>query len=279
MNNDFDLTIAEVIKKYGLLRNRHHSKALGQHFLCDESLLDKIVKTAGSLEGADIVEVGPGPCGLTRSILKLSPDSSKIYCIEKDENLKDLHNNLKSYTKRDLNFIYEDALKICPQKLTDRDIVIISNLPYNVGTQIYLNFLSNLERVRCMVLMFQKEVVDRICAVPGSKDYGRLSIISQLLTKPEKIFEVSNHAFFPPPKVKSSIVRVVPQGEACYMSIRKLEILTSYCFQNRRKTIFSTLKKFYKNSEEALQISNIDPKARPETISPKEFLKLSEILV
>lgn len=278
MDNDFELTIAQVINKYRLLGNRHHSKSLGQHFLCDESLLNKIVSCALPFQGNDIIEIGPGPGGLTRSIIKFVKEDNKIFCIEKDESLKPVHDNLVVNSNVSLNFIYGDALKIKPQALTDKKVTIISNLPYNVGTQIFINWLKDLSNIDKFVLMFQKEVANRICAKPNSKDYGRLSIISQLLCDTEKIFDISNLAFFPPPKVTSTVIKLIPRNERI-ADISELEKLTEICFRYRRKTIYSILKRIYpKFVDIALECCNIEVNSRPENISPEGFLLLSRIL-
>lgn len=274
--NDLDLTIAQVIKKYGLLQNKKRSKSFGQHFLCDSSLLKKITHCALPFDDKVIVEIGPGPCGLTREIVKCSKNND-IYCIEKDINLKELHENFQQSINSNIKFIYDDALKIKPQSLTEKEIIIISNLPYNVGTQIFLNILKDLSRISKMILMFQKEVADRICAKIGTKAYGRLSVISQFLCNVEKIFDISNKAFFPEPKVMSSVIKITPKKSEIH-GIRKLEQLTEKCFQFRRKTIYTILKKMNLeiDIDKILTECEIDKQSRPENISPQKFLELSE---
>ncbi len=277
--NDLDLTIAQIIRKYDLLRNKKRSKSLGQHFLCDSSLLKKITYCALPFDNKDIIEIGPGPCGLTREIVECSKDNN-IYCIEKDTSLKELHKNFQQNSNSNVNFIYDDALKIKPQNLTKKEIIIISNLPYNVGTQIFLNIFKDLSRISKMILMFQKEVADRICAKIGTKAYGRLSVISQLLCDVERIFDISNKAFFPEPKVMSSVIKVTPKKNKI-LGIRKLEQLTEKCFQFRRKTIYTILKKMNLEIEtdKVLDECKIDKQTRPENITPKKFLELSEKLL
>ncbi|MDR3224085.1 MAG: 16S rRNA (adenine(1518)-N(6)/adenine(1519)-N(6))-dimethyltransferase RsmA [Holosporales bacterium] len=276
MENDFDLSIAQVIKKYGLLNNRSRSKALGQHFLCDLSLLRKIASCALEIDDdSDIIEIGPGPCGLTRAISEIA-GRSRIFCIEKDISLKPIHDNIKAHSKSNLHFIYQDALKIKLRDLTDKNIVIISNLPYNIGTRLLVNWLFDIKGITKMVLMFQKEVGDRICADVNSKDYGRLSIISQLLCRTEKLFDVSPLAFHPPPKIISSVVKLTPNGRFIE-NLPILETLTHNCFANRRKTIHSILKRMKKpNAEGMLQRCNIGVLSRPENICPEKFLALSK---
>ncbi len=277
MDNDLELTIAQVIKKYDLLKNRFRAKSLGQHFMCDASLLDKIVSCALPLDDSNILEIGAGPCGLTRSIIKYA-GRRKIICIEKDISLKPLHDNLLAHTNADIKLIYADALKIKLQDLSNENFTIISNLPYNVGTQLLLNWLSEVTQIKTMVLMFQKEVANRIYAKVGTKNYGRLSVISQISCDCEKCFDVASTAFFPPPEVQSSVVKLTPKRERPH-DISKLEKLTALCFQYRRKTVSTILKKKYSQSIlDCLSICDIPQSARPEDISPEKFLELSNVL-
>lgn len=277
MDNDLNLTIAQVIKKYRLLNNKSRAKSFGQHFLCDSSLLKKIVACALPFGENDILEIGPGPCGLTRAILDFA-ENQRIICIEKDRTLKPLHDNLIQHSGANLEFIYEDALKVRLCNLSIEKVKVISNLPYNVGTKILLNLLQELDKIESMILMFQKEVADRICAKPGSKDYGRLSIISQILCDCEKCFDVSNMAFFPPPDVQSTVIRLTPKA-MFPIDITNLEKLTAICFQNRRKTISTILKRALPMfTTNILDVCEIEPSMRPETISVEKFLKLSKYL-
>lgn len=277
MDNDLNLTIAQVIKKYGLLNNRSRAKSFGQHFLCDSSLLKKIVACALPLCESDILEIGPGPCGLTRAILN-SAENRKVVCIEKDRLLKPLHDNLLHHSNANLRFIYEDALKLRLKDFNIDKFTIISNLPYNVGTKILLNLFKDLDKVKSMVLMFQTEVADRICAVPGTKDYGRLSIISQVLCDCEKCFDVSNLAFSPPPDIQSTVIRLTPKTNRP-TDITNLEKLTAICFQHRRKAIYTILKRaFPKFKQNILDACEIAYDTRPEKISVETLLKLSNYL-
>ncbi|MBQ8651128.1 MAG: 16S rRNA (adenine(1518)-N(6)/adenine(1519)-N(6))-dimethyltransferase RsmA [Alphaproteobacteria bacterium] len=277
MDNDLELSISQVIKKYGLLSDKRYSKSLGQNFLTDSTLLDRIARQALPFNGEDIVEIGPGPCGLTRSILHIFPRTN-IFCIEKDCHLKELHNNLKAHLGYRLNFIYKDAINVNLKDITKNRVIIIANLPYNVGTQLLVNWLHEIDKIERMVIMLQEEVVDRICAKTGTKDYGRLSIISQLQCNVEKLFVVSKKAFTPSPKVESAIVKLTPKTSRL-QNLTKLEKLTSVCFQHRRKTILNILKKYYKNCEEVLTSCAIDFKSRPEVIHPELFDILSQKLI
>jgi 16S rRNA (adenine1518-N6/adenine1519-N6)-dimethyltransferase len=275
MSNDLDLTIRQIINKYDLLQNRRFSKSLGQHFLCDNSLLLKITMCAAPFSDTeDIVEVGPGPGGLTRALMECS--KSRIFCIEKDISMKEVHDNLlKCYKNNRLHFVYEDALNIDLPDLTDKKIVIVSNLPYNIGTSLLLKWMKNTQKIDRMVLMFQKEVADRIVSKSGSKSYGRLSVISQNLCIVEKLFDVSNKAFYPSPKIMSTVLRVTPKQNIDF-EVAKLEKLTAICFGQRRKTVFSSMKQHF--PQETLEIAfkncEIEKTDRPETISPAKFLNL-----
>ncbi len=276
-NNDLELTIKQIIDKYSLLANKGKSRSLGQNFLCDYSLLRKIVSCAFPFsDNQDIVEIGSGPGGLTRAIMELSLDTSKVFCIEKDLSLKEVHNNLKKcYEKDKLEFIYADALDIRVLDITKKEIVIIANLPYNVGTQLLINWFHDIQNIGKMILLFQKEVANRITAKTGGKDYGRLSIISQLLCYCEKVFDISNRAFYPPPKVTSTVVKLIPKKNITF-NFEKFEKITAICFQQRRKTVFNSMKNHYDNEKLAWALidSGINKTDRPETISPEKFLQL-----
>ena len=273
--SDLDLTIRQVVDKYHLLKNKQRAKSLGQHFLCDASLLQKIALCAAPYGKCDIVEIGPGPCGLTRAILGLCDNT--VFCIEKDEELEQLHMNIQKVFHERLTFVYADALGVKLQTITSNPIIIIANLPYNVGTQILLRWLGDLGAIQKMVLMFQKEVAERICAKVGTKEYGRLSIMAQLLCECEQLFDISSKAFYPAPKVESMLIKLTPKNLIDIEQVKIVDKLANLCFQQRRKTISSVLKKHYDKLtiESALNFCEIDQMARPETISPQKFLSLS----
>ena len=281
-NNDLDLTIYQVIKKYNLLNNSTHMRSLGQNFITDENLLDKIVKSALPINKDDcILEIGPGPCGLTRSIIKHC--SNEVICIEKDIKIKPLHDNLLINTDKELKFIYNDALNINLSDLTNKKIVIISNLPYNVGTALVMKWLSDsINQINSIVIMLQNEVIDRICAFPNSKQYGKISILSQLLCNVEKLFIISNKAFIPSPKVTSAVVKLTPKSINIENTSKLMKLLDN-CFLYRRKMIYSTLIKFYKqfdkqNINDILNKCNILPQYRPENITPIQYYELSKLI-
>lgn len=279
MTQDINLSISEVIKKYGLLDDRKKTRAYGQNFLTDKSILDRIASSAGAIDPSlDIVEIGPGPCGLTRSILEVFKNN-KLICIEKDENLKELHSNFASSFDNKLEFVYDDATTINLSDVTTREVVVIGNLPYNVASQILLNFLKSLDKIDRMVLMFQKEVAERLAAKTGTKAYGRLSVISQLLCEVVKMFDIQPGAFVPAPKVTSSVVRLTRKNISG-VDVRQLEKVTQICFSKRRKTIFTILKSLVMPDmlENILSEVGIDRMSRPENITPEQFLALSNRL-
>jgi 16S rRNA (adenine1518-N6/adenine1519-N6)-dimethyltransferase len=270
----------KLIEKYRLCADRGRSKRLGQHFLFDRGILEKIARCALPLaDNGVVIEIGPGPCGLTGAILDIcNPD--RIYCIEKDCSLESMHADFAREYQKNIEFIYNDALTIRPQSLTDSNFTIISNLPYNVGTKLLTNWLLDLQGVDQMILMFQKEVADRICSEVGTKSYGRLSIISQLLCRVEKLFDVSNRAFYPSPKVTSTVVKLVPRKEIIVKNIAGLQNLTDLCFKQRRKMMHGILKMRYREEEvkASLLACEIDESARPETLSPAKFVELADNL-
>ena len=277
-SSNLKLTIHQVIKKYGLLQNNCYMRSLGQNFIIDESLLDKIVKSALPIDGKDcIIEIGPGPCGLTRSIIKHC--NNELICIEKDTKFKQLHNDIFN----NVRFIYDDALNINLSNLTNKRIVIISNLPYNIGNALLTKWLLNdINRIDDIIIMLQEEVVDRICAAHNNKQYGKISILSQLLCDVEKLFTVSNKVFVPQPKVTSAVIKLTPKNIKIE-NLNKLTQLLDKCFLFRRKMIYSTLIKSYKqfnkdNINGILSKCNILPQYRPANITPTQYYELVKYL-
>jgi 16S rRNA (adenine1518-N6/adenine1519-N6)-dimethyltransferase len=267
-------------KCFPLLAQLRPSKRLGQNFLFDPLLLEKIAKCALPLISKTVIEIGPGPCGLTKAIVDFcSPD--RLICIEKDKSFMTLHNDfLQNYSNK-VEIIYDDALNIRPQALANHSLTIIANLPYSISTKLLSKWLLDLQGIDKMVLMFQKEVAERIVAKCGTKSYGRLSVFSQLLCKSESLFDISNKAFYPSPKVTSTIVKLVPQNTFFpARDIEKLQKLIALCFQQRRKMLHSILRKRYKSTviQAALQRCEIAGTDRPEIITPEQFLQLSQEL-
>ena len=294
----FNISISSLASKHGI----KPLKKFGQNFIFDESLCDKIVNYAYENEISDlklaqpVLEIGPGPAGLTRSILKIGVE--RLVVVETDHRCIPLLEEIKT-SYNNLEIIHADALKLNLAELlpgalasgtNPTKIKIISNLPYNIGTVLLLSWLKNIEYVSSMTLMLQKEVVDRIISSPSSKSYGILSIIAQSLCEVKKCFDVSPKAFYPAPKVWSSIVHLKPLDNRIDPQVLKaLEIITSLAFSGKRKMIKSSLKiipkaigldeKLQINIEEILQKNDIDPCLRAENIPISDYLKLAIYVV
>ena len=244
-------------------------KSMGQNFLFDSNITDKIVKYSLPLSNT-VIEIGPGAGTLTKSILKLNVN--KIILIEKDKSLIKLLQSLKE--KYDSIEIYnKDALSLPIWKLGIGPREVIANLPYNVSTKILINLLKNSTQFSKLTMMFQKEVANRIIAKPGTKNYGRLSVISQLKTEAKILFNIPDTAFFPKPKVQSSLVQFIPFENKKYnFNFEKMEILTRLVFSKKRKMLRTIFKE--KGGSSFLSSISIDPNIRPENLTLEEFCKL-----
>lgn len=265
-------TIASHAKSHNLVPD----KKLGQNFIFDESLCDKIVRESGMKEGDTVLEVGPGPAGLTRSILKQKP--SRLIAIEKDKRCLDLLAEIKGHYSN-LEILSEDALFVKLSDISGQKIQIIANLPYNIGTELIFRWLDEIELVDSITVMLQKEVVDRIVSEPGSKKYGKLSIMCQLICDCGSLFDVSKEAFHPPPKVTSSIVHLVPKKEIPQKDlIEKIRKITHMAFNARRKMLRSALKNLVPNIEDLLERAQISPTLRPEDLDLDDYIRLANIL-
>ncbi|HJD55510.1 MAG TPA: 16S rRNA (adenine(1518)-N(6)/adenine(1519)-N(6))-dimethyltransferase RsmA [Rickettsia endosymbiont of Pyrocoelia pectoralis] len=264
------------IAKHAASHQIHPLKKHGQNFIFDSSLCDKIVRASGLQENANVLEIGPGTAGLTRSILKMNP--SLLTVIETDERCIPLLNEIKEYHPN-LNIIKHDALKISLSDLTNDKIFIISNLPYHIGTELVIRWLKEAHLVTSITVMLQKEVVERICAKPSTKAYGRLSVICSLIAKVEKCFDVAPTAFYPPPKVYSAVVKLTPLDNIPSADlISKIELITSLAFSGRRKMIKSSLKNLSPNISELLAKLNINDNYRAENLTPNDYLALAKLI-
>lgn len=264
------MKVIEIIKKYSLSTK----KKFGQNFLVDELLLDKIVNVAGNIRNTNVIEVGPGPGGLTFSILKQNP--KKLVSVEID---KDCFNILKNEFSSYENFevINEDALKINEEEYFNNNekINVIANLPYNIGTVLLLKWLNNLKIFNSFTLLLQKEVVDRIVANPCNKDYGRLSVVVQALCDAKKVFDIKPTSFIPSPKVMSSVVHIIPKNDVQNINIQKLSNITFALFNQRRKIIKNTVQKLIKVQKLNEEVLNfIDLNKRAEELTVDEFIKI-----
>ncbi|WP_337995887.1 16S rRNA (adenine(1518)-N(6)/adenine(1519)-N(6))-dimethyltransferase RsmA [Oleispirillum naphthae] len=263
--------LREVIAAHGL----RAKKNLGQNFLLDLHLTARIARAAGPLDAGTIIEVGPGPGGLTRGLL--SEGAENLVAIERDDRcLPALAEIAAAYPGR-LRVIAEDALSIDYAALGPAPRRIAANLPYNIGTVLLTRWLANPHDFASITVMLQKEVVDRITAPPGGKDYGRLSVLCQWLCETSALFEVHPAAFTPPPKVTSAVLRLEPRAEPLAPAPRTtLERVTAAAFGQRRKMLRAALKPL--GGAELCLAAGIDPEARAETIPVEGFCALARAL-
>lgn len=268
--------LREVIAAHGL----DARKALGQNFLLDLNLTQKIARTAGSLEDCTVIEVGPGPGGLTRAILSLG--AKKLIAIERDSRCLPALAEIAAHYPGRLEVIAGDALKVDFAALAQGAggrVKIIANLPYNVGTQLLINWL--LPPVWppywvSLTLMFQKEVGLRIVADEEDDHYGRLGVLAGWRTQAHMAFDVPPQAFTPPPKVTSTVVHLTPREHPLPCDVKKLEKITEAAFGQRRKMLRQSLKPV--GGETLLAKAGIDPTRRAETLSVEEFVRLANCL-
>ena len=265
--------LREVISRHGLSA----TKALGQNFLLDEQLLDRIAAVPGPLEGQQVLEVGPGPGGLTRALLRAG---ASVTAIEMDRRCLPALAELAEAFPGKLKVIEGDALKIDPASLFDGPYHIASNLPYNVGTALFTGWLSGEAwppQWASLTLMFQEEVARRIIAEPDVSAYGRLAVLAQWRSVPRLAMKVHRSAFTPPPKVMSAIVHVVPAPAPEGVSMRILERVTEAAFGQRRKMLRQSLKGM-PGALDALETLGIDAQRRAETLSVDEFVSVARVL-
>jgi 16S rRNA (adenine1518-N6/adenine1519-N6)-dimethyltransferase len=268
--------LREVIARHGL-RAR---KSLGQNFLLDLNLTRRIARAAGPLEGYSVAEVGPGPGGLTRALL--SEGAEKVVAIERDKRAIPALNEIAAAFPHRLTIIAEDALTIDWQNTVAGRARIVANLPYNIATVLLIRWLTTEPWppwYASMTLMFQKEVADRIIAAPGSKAYGRLSVLAQWRSKAVRLFDVDRAAFTPPPKVTSSVVQITP-SDPCLKNClaTDLERVTAHAFGQRRKMLRSSLKGLCADSDRLLSAAGIDPRLRAEQLAVADFCRLAVAL-
>jgi 16S rRNA (adenine1518-N6/adenine1519-N6)-dimethyltransferase len=264
-------SIYEHAKRFGIFAKKN----LGQNFLFDENLNDKIVRLAGSLEGKEVIEIGPGPGGLTRSILKCNP--AKLIVVEKDDRCIELLKEIKQQYPQ-LEIISADALKLSIKDLSTK-AKIISNLPYNIGTVLLFKWLDELSYIEDMTLMFQREVAYRICAQENTDAYGKLSVMVQLRAHAEKVLDLSPKAFTPPPKVSSAIVHLKPLSvQPDLKIIEMVKALVDSGFNNRRKMINKSLSPVVTNNEIYASLG-LKPTLRAENLSLDDYVKLAEAIL
>jgi 16S rRNA (adenine1518-N6/adenine1519-N6)-dimethyltransferase len=244
-------------------------RSFGQHFLLDLNITRKIVRLAEIAEGETVVEVGPGPGGLTRALLEAG---AHVVAVEKDARFVPLLAELAAHAPGRLEVLNEDALTAS----LPPGAPIVANLPYNVATPLLVGWLTGTSRPSSMTLMFQKEVADRIAAAPGSKDYGRLSVLAQALCEAKVVMELPARAFTPPPKVASSVVRLTPRSKQPDDEVvERLQRITAAAFGQRRKMLRSSLRPF--GGEAFCGRIGLDPTLRAEDVSVADYLRLTAL--
>ncbi|MBE6458630.1 MAG: 16S rRNA (adenine(1518)-N(6)/adenine(1519)-N(6))-dimethyltransferase RsmA [Alphaproteobacteria bacterium] len=254
-------------------------KALGQNFLLDSNITDKIIRSSldaqnkKSFSDDHVYEIGPGPGGLTRSILKANPQ--KLTVIEMDERCINIMEEIRDKTGNVLEIVNDDALRFDFTQQEKYPKQIVSNLPYNISVPLLTGWLKNIKEYSALTLMFQKEVADRITAQLRTKDYGRISILAQLQCKITRLFDLNPECFVPAPKIWSTVLLFEPQPNPLTLTqIKKLESLTTQAFAQRRKMIRQSLKSI-SDLEQKCATVGISLTSRPEEISPQQFLELS----
>ena len=250
-------------------------KSLGQNFLTDNNIINKIIDIGNINEKDDILEVGPGTGNLTREIIKKKPN--KIFLIEKDNFL---YRKLKKEFKNKINIVNEDILRIDETNLSDKKLIVFGNLPYNISTQILAKWILNCNSnfwYKKLILMFQKDVAERITAKTNTKNYGRLSIISNWKLKITKHFDVSRNSFYPKPRVESSVLSFVPKTKYVkFKNAKSLEVVTRVFFSQKRKMINKPIKLLFNNNNEILNKLKINLNLRPQNLSKEIYFEITK---
>jgi 16S rRNA (adenine1518-N6/adenine1519-N6)-dimethyltransferase len=263
--------LRDVIQRHGIAAK----KSLGQNFLLDLNLTGKIARAAGSLDGVTVIEVGPGPGGLTRALL--ANGAARVVAVERDERCLAALAEISEHYPGRLEIIAGDAMKTDFSALAaGRPAKIVANLPYNIGTELLIRWLTVADWppfYQSLTLMFQREVAQRIVAAPGSDPYGRLGVLAGWRTEARIAFDVPPQAFTPPPKVTSSVVSLTPRDVPLPADVRMLGRVTEAAFGQRRKMLRQSVKSL--GGEALLAKIGIDPTRRAETLSVAEFVALA----
>lgn len=263
--------LGQELRRQGLWAD----KRLGQHFLLDPSILRRIAAAAGELADATVLEVGPGPGGLTRALLEAG--AARLVAVERDPRFVEHLGALQAASGGRLEVVEGDALAFDPCALGDA-VRIVANLPYNVGTPLLFRWLDRLDCLERMVLMFQKEVALRLVAAPGTADYGRLGVMAQLACRVERLFDLPPAAFTPAPKVSSCVLRLTPLPDRPEPELRRaLAAVTRAAFGQRRKMLRQSLKALGGDPLPLLAAAGIEPTRRAEELSLADFRRLGAL--
>jgi 16S rRNA (adenine1518-N6/adenine1519-N6)-dimethyltransferase len=265
--------LRETIARHGLGAR----KRFGQHFLLDLNLTRRIARAAAPLDQGTVIEIGPGPGGLTRALLL--EGAAHVVAIEVDPRALSALAELEAAAEGRLKVIEADALTVVPATLGPAPRRIVANLPYNISTPLLVRWLQSADAIVDMVLMFQKEVVDRLVASPRSKDYGRLSVLAQHVCEVRRLFDVPASAFVPPPKVTSSVARLTPRPASARLAdLAPLEKITAAAFGQRRKMLRGSLAGVFADPVPVLEGLGLSPTARAEELSVADFVRLAGAL-
>ena len=249
-------------------------KSLGQNFLIDREVLEKIVSTV-EIANKEILEIGPGSGNLTSYILKNNP--KKVFVVEKDDELSLI---LKEKFTNQIEIINEDVLKVSENEISEQKLVVFGNLPYNISTEILSKWIINIHKefwFESLVLMFQKEVADRIVAGSNNSKYGRLSILTDWKLNVKKIIDIKPQSFSPRPKIDSSLLLFTPKENSFELKDAKnLEMITRVFFSQRRKMLKKPFNQIFNNAKEVANKFNIDLNLRPQNLEPEIYFKLTK---
>jgi 16S rRNA (adenine1518-N6/adenine1519-N6)-dimethyltransferase len=269
-------SLKALITAYGLSARKN----LGQHFLLDEGITDQVAFFAGDLKGFHVAEIGPGPGGLTRSLIRAQPETLTV--LEMDERCIAALAPIKQLLGARLTIIEGDALKVDLQQALPAPRKIVANLPYNAGTPMLINWLEDIYKhgagaYASLTLMFQKEVAERITARHGNKDYGRLSVLAQWLCECRYDMELPPEAFSPPPKVSSAVITLIPRPQPLVdVKLETLEMVMAKAFGQRRKMLRSALKGLHIPADQLLEAAGIEPTLRAEQVDIHTLCRLAK---
>ncbi len=265
--------LRETIARHGL----DARKRFGQHFLLDLNLTRRIARAAQPIDQGTVIEIGPGPGGLTRALLL--EGAANVVAIEVDPRALGALAELQAAADGRLQVIEADALTIDPASLGPAPRRIVANLPYNISTPLLVRWLQQADAIADMVLMFQKEVVDRLIAQPRTKDYGRLSVLAQHVCEIRRLFDIPASAFVPPPKVTSSVAHLTPRPASQRLAdLAPLERVTAAAFGQRRKMLRGSLGSLFADPVPVLEGLGLSPTARAEELVVADFVRLAGVL-
>lgn len=265
--------LREVIVRHGIAAK----KSLGQNFILDLNLTRRIARAAGRLDEGTVIEIGPGPGGLTRALLE--EGARRVVAIERDPRSIAALSEVAAHYPGRLELVEGDALQLDPAVLAEAPRKIVANLPYNIATALLLRWLDRIRDYDSLTLMFQREVAERLVAKPRDPGYGRLSVLVQWLTEPKILFDLPPRAFVPPPKVTSTVVRLLPRAEPLAPATKPvLERVTAAAFGQRRKMLRSSLRALGASVGSPLDAAGIPATARAEELSVADFCALARAL-